>query len=55
MGGGGPSRFKFLPGVGLGGGVKFLIYFVGGGGGGGPGGPYSMHTYILCSPLASIW
>ena len=32
-GGGGPSSLKFVPGVGLGGGVKFLIYFFGGGGG----------------------
>ena len=30
-GGGGPSSLKFLPGVGLGGGVKFLIYFLEGG------------------------
>ena len=38
LGGGGPSSLKFLPGVGLGRGVKFLIYFLeGGGGGGGPG------------------
>ena len=28
-----PSSLKFLPGVGLGGGVKFLIYFLEGGGG----------------------
>ena len=28
MGGGGPSSLKFLPGVGLGGGVKFLMYFL---------------------------
>ena len=33
MGGGGPSSLKFLPGMRLGGGVKFLIYFWRGGGG----------------------
>ena len=35
LGGGGPSSLKFLPGVGLGGSVKFLIYifFLGGGAG----------------------
>ena len=31
-GGGGASSLKFLPGVGLGGSVKFLIYFFLGGG-----------------------
>ena len=41
MGGGGPSSLKFLQGVGLGRGVKFLIYFLEGGGGPGqhPGHP----------------
>ena len=29
-----PSSLKFLPGVGLGGGVKYLICFLEGGGGG---------------------
>ena len=38
-GGGGPSSLKFLPGVGLGGGVIFLIYFWRGGGSGQPGNP----------------
>ena len=32
-GGGGPSSLKFRPGVGLGGGVKIVIYFLEGGGG----------------------
>ena len=31
-GGGGPSSLKFLPGVGLGGGVTFLIYHLEGAG-----------------------
>ena len=31
-GGGGPSSLKFLPGLGLGRSVKFLIYFLEGGG-----------------------
>ena len=33
VGWGVPSRLKFLPGVGLGGGVKLLIYLLEGGGG----------------------
>ena len=43
-GGGGPSSLKFLPGVGLGGGVKFLIYLLGGGGRSGPPGNPSGYT-----------
>ena len=49
MGGGGggvPSSLKFLPGVGLGGGVKFLIYFLEGGGGV-SGQPGNSSGYIL--------
>ena len=34
-GGGGGKQLKIPPGVGLGGGVKFLIYFLEGGGGAG--------------------
>ena len=45
LGGGAPSSLKFLPGVGLGGGVKFLIYFWEGG-----GGPGNLET-PLATPL----
>ena len=42
--GGFPSSLKFLPRVGLGGGVKFLIYFLEGGGGSGQSGNPSGYT-----------
>ena len=44
--GGFPSSLKFLPGVVLGGGVKFLMYFLEGGG----GGPGNLET-PLATPL----
>ena len=48
-GGGGSKRLKFLPGVGLGGGVKFVIYFLGGRG----GGPGNLET-PLATPLVRV-
>ena len=45
-----PSSLKFLPGVGLGRGVKFLIYFLEGRGGGGSGQPGNPSGYTLEVP-----
>ena len=49
LGGGGPSSLKFLLGVGLGGGVKFLRYFLEGGGGV-SGQPGNSSGYTLADP-----
>ena len=55
-GGGGSKQLKIPPGVGLGRGVKFLIYFLEVGGGGGGGGRPTWKSLWLhpCTPIPSI-
>ena len=55
-GGGGSKQLKFLPGVGLGGGVNlfyiYIFFFLGGGGGGGGSGqPGNPSDYTLGCPF----
>ena len=48
LGGRVPTSLKFLPGMGLGGGVQFLIFLLGGGGSGQPG-THSGYTLVQYS------
>ena len=49
LGGRVPTSLKFLPGMGLGGGVQFLIFLLGGGGGSGQPGTPSGYTRVQYS------